>query len=122
MPTNSSAYLTRNEGTAIIPSLHTKDTCVHTQAMNEMDFSHSSRKRWSLLRKLGVAQTSCKAIKISPNSIAITLHKTTNIKPKQPDKMKVKADYKEELQLCAEKSIDMKDFGREEMETILRLL
>ena len=34
----------------------------------------------------------------------------------------MKADYKEEFQLCAEKSENMKDFGVEEVEAALRLL
>lgn len=63
-----------------------------TQAMNEIDFTHSSRESWSLLRKLGAAQTSWKGIKVSPNSISTILHKTANIKPKKPEKMKMKAD------------------------------
>jgi|UniRef100_A0A2S2QM65 hypothetical protein len=36
--------------------------------------------------------------------------------------MKMKTDYKEELQLCAEKSENMNDFGVEEVEAALRLL
>jgi len=50
------------------------------QAMNEMEFTHLSRKSWSLLRKLEAAQTSWKASKVSPNSISAILHKTANIK------------------------------------------
>jgi hypothetical protein len=68
--------------------------------MDEMDFTHSSRESWSLLRKLEAAQSSWKACKVSLNSISTILHKTTNIKPKKSDKMKVKADYKEELNMC----------------------
>jgi len=71
--------------------------------MSEMDFTHLSRESWSLLRKLEAAQTSWKGSKVSPNSISTILHKTANIKPKNPDKMKVKTDYKKELQLCADK-------------------
>jgi hypothetical protein len=90
--------------------------------MNEMDLTHSSRESWSLLRKLGVAQTSWKASKVSPNSISTILHKIANIKLKKPDKMKVKADYMEELQLCADKSENMKDFRVEEVKAALNLL
>lgn len=92
------------------------------QAMDEMDFTYSSRESWSLVKKLGAGQTSWKACKVLPNSISTINHNTTNIKFKKPKKMKVKADYKEVLKICAEKSENINDFGVEKVKATIKLL
>jgi len=55
-------------------------------------------------KETGAAQTSWKASKVSPNSISTILYKAANIKSKKSEKMKVKADYEEELQYYVQKN------------------
>lgn len=77
---------------------------------------------WSFLRKLGAAQTSWKYCKVSQHSVKSILHKSSNIKPKKHEKIKVKAKYMEEQNRCTEKSEMMKNVGIKKVEVSLKLI
>jgi len=62
--------------------------------MEEMDFSHSSRKSWDLLRKLGSTQPTRKEHGITANTFASNLFKTSNIKPTKQMNINIKNEYK----------------------------
>jgi len=88
--------------------------------MEEMDFSHSSRKSWDLLRKLGSAQPTRKEHGITANAVASNLFKTSNIKPTKQMIIKIKNEYKNELDNCEESSALMNDFIEEEVHLALK--
>jgi hypothetical protein len=92
------------------------------EKMNEMDFTHSSREIWSLLRKLGAAQPSWRESKVSPNSISNILFKTSNIKPGKLENLKIKHDFKEVINSCVEKSESMEDFRMKDVENAMKLV
>jgi len=92
------------------------------EAMDNLDFTHSSRESWSLLRKLGAAQLSYTERKVSPNDISNILFKTSNIKPAKYEKMKIKFEYKTILSGCAERSELMQNFNIADIEVALSLL
>lgn len=73
-------------------------------AMEEMDYTHSSRKRWTLLRKLGAAQPSRKVGSIAASDIANLFFKTSNIKPQRSEKTEARKELTELFKLCEEKS------------------
>ncbi|KAL4153411.1 hypothetical protein QTP88_001244 [Uroleucon formosanum] len=90
--------------------------------MEEMDFTHSSRESWSLLRKLGAAKETWKEHKVTPNAISNIIFKSSNIKPSKLEKRNIKHDFKEVLSSCIEKSESMENFGREEVKAALKLV
>lgn len=92
------------------------------EKLEEMDFTHSSRESWSLLRKLGTAKATWREHKVKPNAISNIIFKSSNIKPSKLEKLKIKTDFKEVLSSCIEKSESMEDFGWEEVETALKLI
>jgi len=55
--------------------------------MQELDFTHSSRRSWALLRKLGGAQPVRKEKRVTANDISNVLFKTSNIKPNKQEKL-----------------------------------
>ncbi|KAL4153463.1 hypothetical protein QTP88_001296 [Uroleucon formosanum] len=92
------------------------------EKMEEMDFTHSSRESWSLLRKLGAAKETWKEHKVTPNAISNIIFKSSNIKPSKLEKRNIKHDFKEVLSSCIEKSESMENFGREEVKAALKLV
>jgi hypothetical protein len=92
------------------------------EAMDKLDFIHSNRETWFLLRKLGAAQLSYTSCKVSPNDVSNILFNTSNIKPKKHEKTKIKYEYKTILNSCVEKSEIMEDFNVAEIEMALSLL
>jgi len=62
--------------------------------MEEMDFFHSSRKRWYLLKKLSAAQPTKKENGITANAVASNLLKTSNFKPTKQMNIMIKNEYK----------------------------
>lgn len=82
--------------------------------MDNLDFTHSSRESWSLLRKLGAAQPSYTSSKVPPNDVSI-------IKPKKYEKTKIKYEYKTKLLSFVETEI-MEDFNVADIEMALSLL
>lgn len=70
-------------------------------------------------RKLGAAQPSWRESMVSPNSI---LFKTSNIKPRKLENLKIKHDFKEVINSCVEKSESMKDFRMEDVENAMKLV
>lgn len=87
-----------------------------------MDFTHSSRESWSLLRKLGAAQPSWRESMVSPNYISNILFKTSNINPGKLENLKLKHDFKEVINSCVEKSESMEDFRIEDEENAMKLV
>lgn len=73
-------------------------------AMGEMVYTHSSRKSWSLLRKLGAAQPTRMVGSVAAGDVANILYETSNIKPHKNEKIEVKREFQEELRSCKEKS------------------
>jgi hypothetical protein len=63
--------------------------------MNNIDLTHSSRKSWELLRKLGVTQPSRKNGNVTVNAISSIIFKTSNIKPNKFEKSEIKRKLKE---------------------------
>jgi len=61
--------------------------------MDELDFIHSSRKSWALLRKLGVTQPTCKENCVNANPISAKLNKISNIKPSKMESIRTKRSY-----------------------------
>jgi len=72
--------------------------------MEEMDSSHSSRKSWDLLRKLGASQQTRKENSITPNAVESNLFKTSNIKPTKQKNVSIANEYKKELERCKDRS------------------
>ena len=65
---------------AILSSLNQNRKRKWDNLMQSMDFTHSSRSSWGLLKKLGAAtQTAKKSYKISPNAIAARLVQVSNL-------------------------------------------
>jgi len=89
-------------------------------AMGEMDYTHLSRKSWSLLRKLGAAQPTRKVGSVAAGDVANILYKTSNIKPHKIEKIEVKREFQEELRSCKEKSTLMNEFTAEEVYNALK--
>lgn len=87
-------------------------------AMDNMDFTHSSRKSWELLRKLGAAQPSRKNGNVTANAISSIINKTSNIKPNKHEKSEVKRKFKE----CEDRSELASDFTPDEVQTALKLV
>jgi len=54
--------------------------------MEEMDYTHSSRKGWCLLRRLDAAQPTRKVGNVAAGDFANILYKTSNIKPHKSEK------------------------------------
>lgn len=71
-------------------------------AVEELDFTRSSRKSWTLLRKLGAAHPIRKEDKITPNEISSKLFNTSNIKPDSRIKADARRTYANELSVCNE--------------------
>lgn len=92
------------------------------EKMEEMDFTHSSRESWPLLRKLKPAKATWKEHKIIPNAISNIIFNSSNIKQSKLKKFKIKNDFKELLSSWTEKSKNMVDFGQEEVEAALKLV
>ncbi|VVC41949.1 Hypothetical protein CINCED_3A022179 [Cinara cedri] len=92
------------------------------KAMDNLDFTHSSRESWSLLMKLGTAQPSYTESKVSPIDVSNILFKTSNIKPNKYEKTKIKYKYKTILDRCVERSEMMQDFNVADIEIALSLL
>jgi hypothetical protein len=55
-------------------------------AMEKLDFTHSSRKSWDLLRKLGSTQPALSSTTVTTKEISNNLFKTSNIKPSKQEK------------------------------------
>jgi len=91
-------------------------------AMEEMDYTHSSRKSWAFLRKLGAAQPSRKVGYVVASDIANLLFKTSNIKPQKCEKTEARKELTELLKLSEEKSALMADFTAEEVQNALKLV
>lgn len=93
-----------------------------TSAMEEMDYTHSSRKSWALLRKLGAAQPSRKVGSVAASDIANLLFRTSNIKSQKSEKIEARKELSELLNLCEEKTALMilKDFIGEEVLNALK--
>lgn len=68
-----------------------------------MDYTHSSRKIWSLLRKFGAAQPSRIVSCVSATNIASTFFKTPNIKSQKSKKIDVRREIMEEIRKYEEK-------------------
>jgi len=88
--------------------------------MEEMDFSHSSRKSWDLLRKLGASQQTRKENSITPNAVASNLFKTSNIKPTKEKNVTIANEYKKELERCEDRSTLMNDFIEKDVQIALK--
>jgi hypothetical protein len=91
-----------------------------TSAMEEMDYTHSSRKSCALLRKLGAAQPSRKVGSVAANDIANLLFIKSNIKPQKSEKIEARKELSELLNLCEEKTALMKDFTGEKVLNALK--
>jgi hypothetical protein len=65
-----------------------------------MDFTHSSRKSWTVLRKLGAASTTKKDRPLDVNQVARAIHKTSNIKPDARQKCSIRDRIWDELKNC----------------------
>jgi hypothetical protein len=86
----------------------------------EMDYTHSSRKSWSLLRKLDAAQPTRKVSSVAAGDVANILYKTSNMKPHKNEKIELKREFQEELRSCKENSALMNEFTAEEVYNALK--
>jgi hypothetical protein len=68
--------------------------------MQELDFTHSSRRSWALLRNIGSTQPVRKEKRVTANDILNILFKTSNIKPNKQEKSQAKTSYARELKHC----------------------
>lgn len=84
-------------------------------AMEEMNHTHSSRKSWALLRKLGAAQPSRKVRCVVASDIANLLFRTSNIKSQKCEKTAARKELTELLNLCEENTALMTGFTDEEV-------
>ncbi|KAL4088598.1 hypothetical protein QTP88_023687 [Uroleucon formosanum] len=91
----------------------------HT-AMQDLDFTHSSRESWALLRKLGAAQPAHKENCVRANAVSSALFKVSNIKPSKKEKIKIKKLYKEEFDKAEEKSEMSRDVKLDEIDLALK--
>jgi len=87
-------------------------------AMEEMDFTHSSRKSWDLLRKLGSAQPVVSSSKVTAKAILNNLFRTSNIKPSKQEKITINDNFKAEFNKCDEKTALMDIFLVEEVDLV----
>jgi len=62
-----------------------------------MDYTHSSRKSWALLRKLEAAQPSRIVGSVAASDIANLLFRTSNIKPQKSEKIEARKELSELL-------------------------
>jgi len=85
-------------------------------AMEEMDFTHFSRKSWDLLRKPGSAQPVVSSSKITSKAISNNFFRTSNIKPSKQEKITINDNFKAEFNKCNEKTALMNDFLVEEVD------
>jgi hypothetical protein len=83
-------------------------------------YTHSSRKRWAILTKLGASQPSRKVGSVAASDIANLLFRTSNIKPQKSEKIEARKELSELLNLCEEKMALMKDFTGEEVLNALK--
>lgn len=88
-------------------------------AMDELDFIHSSRKSWALLRKLGAAQPTRKEICVNANAISANLYKISYIKPSKMESIRTKRSPKIALDNLVDKSEMMNDFITDEINAVL---
>lgn len=84
--------------------------------IDDMDFTYSSRKSWTLLRKLGAAQPSRK----SGNATANVIYKTSNIKPNKLGKTEARMKLKEALEECEDKPELIWEFTPDEVRVALK--
>jgi len=68
-----------------------------------MDFTHSSRKSWDLLRKLGSTQPIVSSSKVTAKAISNNFFKTSNIKLSKQEKITIKVHFKAVFNKCDEK-------------------
>ncbi|XP_039283045.1 uncharacterized protein LOC120351099 [Nilaparvata lugens] len=73
-------------------------------AMESMDFTHSSRKSWNLLRRLGAAKVSTTHATVSPDVIADTICEVSDINVPHRDLLHMKRHLRRELRRCTERS------------------
>lgn len=88
--------------------------------MQDLDFTHSSRESWTLLRKLGAAQPMHKKNYVRANAVSSALFKVFNIKSSKKDKIRIKKLYKEELDKAVEKSEMARDITIDEINLALK--
>jgi len=68
-------------------------------AMKDLDFMHSSRRSWALLRKLEGSQPVRNEKGVRANDISNIFFKTSNIKPNKQEKSQARTSYARELKL-----------------------
>jgi len=88
-------------------------------AMDELDFTYSSRKSWALLRKLGVTQPTRKENCVNANAISANLYKISNIKPSKMETIRTKRLYKIALDNSVDKSEIVTNYTTDEINAVL---
>uniref|UniRef100_H3AJ77 Endonuclease/exonuclease/phosphatase domain-containing protein n=1 Tax=Latimeria chalumnae TaxID=7897 RepID=H3AJ77_LATCH len=90
------------------------------ECMESLDFTHSSRRAWGLLRKLGAANpVVAPDVKVKPNTIAAYLVANSKGPLNKQYKQEVKRQLRKVMTACPESSALSTHFSSEELATAL---
>lgn len=81
----------------LITLLDNKRRSKRITAMNDMNFTHSSRKSLALLRNLRATHSSRQSNNVIANAISSIIYKTSNNKPNKIKNSKVRMKFNEEF-------------------------
>uniref|UniRef100_H3A4H6 Endonuclease/exonuclease/phosphatase domain-containing protein n=1 Tax=Latimeria chalumnae TaxID=7897 RepID=H3A4H6_LATCH len=106
--------------TTLLESLDSARWLRWTEVMENMDFTHSSRKAWNLLRRLGgAAPAQHQTPSITANSIASQILRNSKTIASRSTKREVKTALQVSLTQCAPFSSLSETFSRAEIDTAL---
>lgn len=87
-----------------------------------MDYTHSSRKSWTILRNLVATEPVGKENEASTSTKSSVVFKTSNIKPSKQRKAEICKMYADEISQCGDNSTLMADFIAKDVYQVLKKL